>query len=138
MKKALSILLYGLLAISLVVLILVFTLSEEAGVGVALTWTYILIGIAILASLAFPIVNLVKNPKAAKRSLIGIGICVVVVGIAFAIASSEPVTLSDMTTYNNASGLKLADACLYTIYIVMFAALALTIFGEIRNSIKNK
>lgn len=136
MKKALSILLYALLAVCVVMLVLVFVLPNDQGVGIILSWTYILLGLAILSAVVFPLINLAQNPKGALRSLIGVGIVVVVVGISLALSSTEPMPLSDKTTYDDTFGLLVTDAGLYTTYIALAVAILVTILGEIRNSFK--
>lgn len=139
MKKLLNILLIVLMAISAVSLVLVGVLGEPSGylgVGLMLTWAYVLLGIAILAAVIFPLVNLAQNPKGAMRTLVGLGIVVVVVAISFALSSAEPITLGDGVLYNDVAGLRLTDAQLYTAYIALVAAIVVTILGEIRNSIK--
>lgn len=136
MKKALIFTLYGLLAISLVFAVLAFTLPDNGGVGIILTWTYILAAIAVLAVIVFPLLNIAQNPKAAMRSLMGIGIVIVVVGVAFALSSADPIMLSNKEIEDNAFDLRLTDAGLYTTYFAMIAAIVVTIYGEIRNSLK--
>ena len=136
MKKALSILLYALLAVCVVMLVMVFVLPDNEGVGLILSWTYILLGLAILSAIIFPLINLVKNPKAAVRSLIGLGVVIVVVGIALALSSTEPVTLPGNKVFDDPTGLLVTDAGLYTAYVALIAAILVTIFGGIRNSFK--
>lgn len=130
------ILLYGLLAISVILTVLVFVIPEDGGVGIILYWTYFLAAIAVLAVVVFPIMNIAQNPKAAMRSLIGVAIVIVVVGVSFALSSAEPMTLSDKTVETNAFALRVSDAGLYTTYFAIIAAVVATIYGEIRNSLK--
>ncbi len=136
MKKILSLTIYVLLAISLLLTVLVFTMPDNAGVSIILYWTYFLTALAVLSVIVFPVMNIAQNPKAAMRSLIGVGIVVVIVGITFAFSSAEPITLSDKTVFSDAFSLRVTDASLYTTYIAMVATIAITIYGEIRNSLK--
>lgn len=54
------------------------------------TWTtYIALGIALILSVFFPIVQVVTNPKNAVRALIALGILVVIGLIAFGLASGS-------------------------------------------------
>jgi hypothetical protein len=136
MKKALIFTLYGLLAISIVLTVLAFSLPDNGGVGIILSWTYILAAIAVLAVIIFPLMNIAQNPKAAMRSLIGVGVVIVVIGVSFALSSAEPIMLSNKEIADNPTDLRLTDAGLYTTYFVMVAAIIVTIYGEIRNSLK--
>lgn len=106
------------------------------GTSVMLVYTYILFGLTILASILFPIINIIKNPKGSMRSLIGILAMVVVLGISYLVSSSEPMTLSDNTIVDNATTLKLADMGLYAAYIMLIAVFAVILFGEIKNALK--
>ena len=131
------ILLYSLLAISLILTVLVFVIPDHGGVNIILYWTYFLSAAAILSVIVFPLMNIAQNPKAAMRSLVGVGIVVVVVGLAFALSSAEPLTLSDMKTVeDDPAALRITDAGLYTTYFAMIAAIIVTVYGEVRNSLK--
>lgn len=136
MKKALSLLLYGLLAISLILTVLVFVLPDNIGVGIILYWTYLLSALTILAVLVFPVINIIQNPKAAMKSLMALGAIVVVVGVTYALSSSVPVPLSGGTVYTNVFGIKVTETSLFITYLAMVGAVVVTIYGEIRNSLK--
>ena len=136
MKKALIFTLYGLLAISIVLTVLAFSLPDNRGVGTRLSRTSLLAAIAVLAVILVPLMNIAQNPKAAMRSLIGLGIVIVVIGVSFALSSAEPIMLSNKEIADNPTDLRLTDAGLYTTYFVMIAAIIVTIYGEIRNSLK--
>ncbi len=136
MEKALSILKYVLLGVGVLTLLLMLFMSEDSGVGIMLTWGYILMGIALVAALLFPLFNLAQNPKGAKRSLIGLAVVVVVVGIAVALSSTTPVVDAAGNIYDKPGQLRLTDAGLYTTYFAMIAAVLAVIIGEVRNSFK--
>ena len=137
MKKILSIFKYALFAISIIALILVFTMSEPEykGVEIILNWAYVLVGIAILSVIVFPLINLAQNPKAAMRSLIGLGVMILVIGVSYAMSSDAPIVTS-VATYDSPFELKFTDTGLYTAYFALAAALVITVVGEIRNSFK--
>lgn len=135
MKKALSLLKYALLAVCVITLILVFTMDNGSGVDAILIWAYILLGIAIAAAVLLPLINLAQNPKGAMRSLLGLGVMVVVLGISYAVSSSEPI-VTPVATFDNPTILKWTDTGLYLGYIALFGAIIVAILGEIRNSFK--
>ena len=58
-----------------------------------LNWAYVLCGIAVCASMAFPIVRLFTRPKEAVKSFIGVIAIGVVVLIAYSFADGTPLKL---------------------------------------------
>lgn len=139
MKKILAITKYALLAISVVALAYVMFSGEESvdsAVGLILNWAAILLGLAVVATVVLPLLNLAQNPKGAMRSLIGIGIVVVVLAIAYAMSSTEPVVNSAGGFFTDPTMLKITDTELYTTYIALGAAILVVVAGEIRNSFK--
>lgn len=135
MKTVLNIIKYALLLISVLVVVLLVVRGEN-GVDLALTWTFILVGIALAVTLLMPLVNIAQNPKGALRSLIGLAIVVVVLGIAYAMAGTAPVPNSEGGFFTNVTDLKISDMGLYTTYIALGGAILVAILGEIRNSFK--
>jgi len=94
-----------------------------------LNWAYILLGIAILVALVFPIARLFTRPKQAMKSLFGVlGIAIVIL-IAYALADGTPLNLIGYTgTDNVPSMLIFSDTILYTMYF-LFAGALLAILG---------
>lgn len=135
MKKILSLIKYVLLAICAVTLVIVMTRGEN-GVDLMLNWAYILLGIAIAASVLFPMFNLAQNPKGAMRTLLGLGLVVIIVGVSYAMSSVEPVANPAGGFFDKPSELKLTDTGLYTTYAALAGAIVLAVLGEIRNSFK--
>ncbi|MDL2320394.1 hypothetical protein LJC45_04605 [Alistipes sp. OttesenSCG-928-B03] len=134
-KKLSSIVQYVLFAVSLVALVFVF-LKGEAGLDFILIWTYIMLGLAIVITVLMAAVNISKNPKGARRSLMGLGVLVVVLCISYFLSSTDPVTLPDGSIYNSEFGLRLTDIGLYTTYLALVGALAVAVIGEVRKSFK--
>ena len=90
--KNLSIIQYILIAISVITVAMYFLGLGD--VDPMLIWGYILLGIAVAAVIILPLFNLVKNPKGAVRSLVGLGIVVVLAAICYALSSDAPVVNS--------------------------------------------
>ncbi len=133
--KYLSILKYALLAISALVVILFFVSGDinnenNPMLALMLDWAYILLGVAVVAAVLFPLVHIIQNPKGALQTLIGLAIVVVVVGISYAIASDAPITTA-VITFDNPATLKLSDMGLYTTYAALTVAILAIIVGEI-------
>ncbi len=128
---------YLFLGISVLTLVyFIFAPSESAGAGVMLTWAYILLGLTVLVSVIFPLINLITNPKAAIRTLVGLLIVIAVLGLSYALASDEPIINSAGGFFENPFTLKLSDMGLYSAYIALAVTIVVIIAGEIRNAIK--
>ena len=134
-SKIISIILYVLLGISTLLGILFYIkiIDEE----LFLIWMYILAGIAAVSAIVFPVIFLVKYPKNAKKSLTGIIAIVVIIGIAYFIASDEILTLPGYTGLDNVPPmLKFAGTILFTMYILAIAAVASILYVEIAKYFK--
>lgn len=135
MKKLLSLIKYILLAISVVALVFV-VVRGEAGVTMILNWAYVLFIFAVAVTILFPLFNIATNPRGAMRSLVGLLLVVVVLGIAYALSSTEPIVNSAGGYFTNPTELKISDTGLITTYIALGVAFLVVILGEIRNSFK--
>ena len=139
--KVLSIVKYLLLAVSVVLAVGVMfsaegTSSQSMFLDAVLYWSYGLVGATILGAIIFPLVNLIKNPKGAMRSLLGLALVVVVLCVGFALSSAEPVVTAANHVFDNVLELRLSDVGLYTIYIVFAASILTIVVTEIVNVIK--
>ena len=132
--KNLSIIQYILIAISVITVAMYFLGLGD--VDPMLIWGYILLGIEVAAVIILPLFNLVKNPKGAVRSLVGLGIVVVLAAICYALSSDAPVVNSAGGFFEDSAVLKISDTGLYLTYIALAVAILAAIGGEIRNAFK--
>jgi len=126
-----------LLCISVVVFI--FAMTKITGIdsgmlNIYLCWTYILIAIALIFTLGFPLVKAFKNKKSLIKLIALIVAAVVIVGGAYAIAPGSALTNS--TAVADGSTLKFTDACLYVCYLFVAAAFVALVWSGVRKSIK--
>lgn len=100
-------------------------------------WAYILAFIAAAGTLFAAVIDFVSNPKDAVKTLIPIGLLVLVCGISWSLASSE---LLHMPTYdgtgNEPGTLKWAGASLYAMYILSVIAVGAIIISEVSKIFK--
>jgi hypothetical protein len=139
MKKVLSLIKYVLLLVCVLTLVGVLTLgagSGYEGVDLMLYWAYALLAAAVLITVVLSAVNITKNPKGAKGSLLGVGLVIVVLVVTYFMSSTEPMIIGGGEVYDDAFGLRITDMQLYTTYIALAVAFLAAIFGEIRNSFK--
>lgn len=133
--KYISFVRYGLIAISLVILFLFLgTMNQTTGVypyiDLLMRWTYVMLFISVGAVILLPIFEMAKNPQGAKRTLIGVGILVLVIAISYALSDGSPVT-SPSRVYENAMEVRLSDTGLIATYIALAGAVAAIVVGEL-------
>ena len=114
-------------------------LGDEANAPVngLLTWTYIMVGIALFC---WVVIGLVMSAINEPKNLVKTGVIIlgaaVLCGIAFLLAKGNPAM--GMLEQPSEGTLKLTDTVLNLTYIVGAASIVAIIVGEIRMSIANK
>ena len=127
-----------LIIVSVVLLVLGFTAGwKESNVDTLLTWTYIMVGLAIAAVLIVGLViGAINDPKSLVKLGIGLVVVAVVCFLAYLIAPGAPAM--GMLQQPSAATLKLTDTILYLTYFVGIVAILSIVVGEIRLAITNK
>jgi MFS-type transporter involved in bile tolerance (Atg22 family) len=147
-NKIASILLYILAGVSVVFVLLFYfgpyvqgtenTPMEEPIVTESiLFWTYALAGLAAGLTIIFQIVNIIKNPANAKKTLTSILLLGVVVFLAYVLASDQVMNITGYTGEDNVPGtLKTVGAGLITLYLLIGVAVVSALFSEIARYFK--
>ena len=130
-----------LLAVSVILGIMYYAGGELAGgepvyTNHILVWGAILAGVAAIMSLVFPLAQIIAQPKRGRGTLIGIVAMVVVVLVANALASSEPLNFTTPNPDNVPPVLKRVGTGLITFYILAGIGLVSILFTEISKSFK--
>jgi len=123
-------LVYVLMGISALMGLLYYTgaISE----GVLLGWAYVLVILAAVTSILFPVINIILNPKKAITTFIGVGALGLIILISYLLGSGEELYILGYTGADNvASTLKLADMGLFSTYALFFGAFFAIVFTEI-------
>ncbi|MCW5910710.1 MAG: hypothetical protein KIT62_06530 [Cyclobacteriaceae bacterium] len=105
------------------------------GVDIGLYIAYVFFGIALIAAIALPAINVAKSPGNLFKSLIALGGLVVLFFVAYALADSE-VSLRAASLGQTGSSVKLIGAGLILFYIVLLVAIVGIIFSEINKALK--
>lgn len=113
-----------------------FLFAGEAAVGAMLTWAYIILGLAMVSAVVFPLISMFSNPKGAVRTLVGLVVAVAAIFGLYSLSSAAPMLLPNGDVFDNVATLKLTDTGLYIAYIVMAAAFAAILFGELKSVFK--
>ena len=95
---------------------------------------YILLAIAVLAALVFPIINAIKTPAALLKSLIGVGALLLLFGIAYALSSDE--VSPKNAAFVSSSGSRMISAGLILFYITLALSALAVIYSEISKALK--
>lgn len=119
--KYLQWLLYGLMGIS--ALMGLFFYSNIIGEDAILYWLYFMIILILIATVSAIVWGLTRDPKKSVKSLIFVGIAIVIAIIAYAISSNEfsPQQLEKMNATAFTS--KWVGAGLYLLYLLIIVAL---------------
>lgn len=133
-NKLFSIILIALLGLSAVLSVLFF--ANVVTEGLLLTWCYVLLAIAAVTAVVFPVITMAQNPKGAKNALIGVVGLVVVVGISYALAGSEEYFTLDGVMLADESTSKQSGAGLIAFYIMGAGAIGAVIFAEVSKMLK--
>ena len=93
---------------------------------------YILLAVATLAAVVFPIIQLAQNPKNAKGALVGIGALVVVLGISYVLAADNNPSNIEIT----ADAAKQVGTGLYAFYLLSAVAIIAVVYSEVAKFFK--
>lgn len=104
--------------------------------NIMIIWAYVLIVIGILLSLAFPLIQIVKEPKQGKTVLIGVGSLVLIFVISYFIAGGEEYVSADKELMASSTVSKLSGAGLVSFVILGAIAIGTIIYVEISKSFK--
>ena len=151
-SKITSVLLYALMAISVILLIIFYKVT--AGIpaetdfdtqieiyggilDLILSWAVVLLVLAAVAAIAFPLVRMFTQPKEAIKTLILFAVIAVVVFISYSLSDNTVLDLPGYTGDDNVPGtLKFAGTVLGTALLLFFGVLASIIYAEISKIFK--
>mgnify|MGYP003573972587 CR=1 FL=1 len=145
LSKILSIIQYALLAITLVFAGMFFFGGEIVGetyytpvyTESFLNWGKLLVIVAAGISLLFEVFNLIVHPKNAVRTLISIGLLLVVVLISYGLADTTPLSIIGYQGADNVpSMLAMAGTMLYGMYILFGVAVIAILYAELSRMFK--
>ena len=100
-----------------------------------INWAIILLGIAAVLAVIFPLIYFLFNPKNVLKVLLALGALVVVFVVAYLLADTTPIitaTSSIEPNFSNPSVLAFADTGIFATYILLGIALFLLLFTGLR------
>jgi len=96
---------------------------------------YLLLFVALVAAVVFPLFHIAQNPKALVKSGIGVAGLAVLFFISYALSGSE-VTVKYTTMGVGEAGSKLIGAGLIMFYIILIITIIGMVFSEINKALK--
>ncbi len=151
-SKITSVLLYSLMAISVILLVYFYKVTAGIPEGtdfdtqidiyggildMIMYWAYILFGIAAISALIFPIINMVSQPKEAVKTLISVAVVAVFVLIAYMLADDTVLNLPGYEGADNVPAtLKFSGMMLWTAYLLFAGVIVSIIYAEVSKMIK--
>lgn len=143
MNKILRISLIVLLAISAFICILFYAGGESAPgqprfTELYIVWAYVLTGLAVGLTVLFPIIQMISNPKNAKKGLLGVAALAVIIVVSYAMSSGELLGIIDpeLIHYDEPSTLKFAGMILNSSYLLAGIAMLTMIYSEVSKAFK--
>ena len=142
MKKFPKIIELSIFVISIIIMVVFYlnmptlaTMNQSPIMDISLFWSYLLVAVAILLALVFPLMDAFKSPKALRNLLLGIIAVVVIVGACYLLAPGGEVKTTAVYTPKTS---KLVDAGLYLTYFMLLVTIGSLIFGIVRSAQNNK
>ena len=90
-----------------------------------------------MAAFILPMIKLFSNPKGLKKMLLFLLIAVVLIGVSYALASSEPLVVK-INIEASENALKLTDAGLILTYILSAFAFLAILLGGVVKMVRNR
>jgi len=105
---------------------------------IALIWAYILVILTLLASLVFPLIAVITNPKALVRLLLVLAGAAVLVVISWLASSDAPIDIIGYTGTDNSdpATLRMIDTVLYVTYMLFGLAIASILYAIVSRAFK--
>jgi len=125
-------------ALTLFVLVYIFGIENikeielaknSVGVSIGMVLTYILLGLGLIGVLANSIKGMVNNPQSGVRSLIGVGIIAVLFLIGYLIDGGGMKAGWEKFGIDSNGVSKAVGGALIMMYIILFGAVLIAVFG---------
>ncbi len=96
---------------------------------------YLFLGIAVVTSIALPLINAIKSPAGLLKSLFSVAGLIIIFILAYALSGSELSTKA-VALGVDASGSKMIGAGLIMFYIVFIVSAVGVVYSEINKALK--
>lgn len=119
-----------------IVLLATILTGNQGTISLYMNVAYVVLAIAILFTLLFSFAQLFTNKDTLKKTLISLGLFVVVIVISYVLSEGEAVYKAGQLVVSE-SGSKWVGTGLRTFYILTFIAIGLMVFSGVKKLVKN-
>jgi hypothetical protein len=102
---------------------------EQIIVTYGIPLAYIFLGVALLGTIVFPIIQMIKEPKKSLVTFAAIAGMVVIFFICYALSAYEPLTVGNSTA--TAGQMKIVEAGVFMAYILFAVALLAILYSSV-------
>ena len=140
MKKVLNILLGVLMAITVALLIYAVVSPHpgnpaefDASISLNLMWGYGLFVFAIFAAIFCALFGMIKNPAGIKGTIISLALVIIVIGVAYGVASGHDIQIPDVQNNSvfGAGETLITETSILVTYVAGAAAFVVAVLTEI-------
>jgi len=105
---------------------------------IALVWAYILVLLTLIASIIFPLISVISNPKGLIRLGLVLAGAAVLIVVSYLLSKGTPIDIIGYTGTDNSdpAKLKMIDTVLFVTYILFGMALASILYAIISRAFK--
>ena len=139
MKKILNIILGILLAVMAVLgIYAIATGGSEAAISLNLIWCYFLLALAVFTAIFCAVFGMIQNPAGIKGTIISLALIIVIVGVAYFVASGHDIQIPDLANggFFSQGETVLTDTSILVTYVALVAAFVTAIATEIYGAFK--
>jgi len=109
------------------------SMSEPVVTSLSLKYAFVVLVLAMLLAILFPVINSIRDPKNVGRSLLTALGVIIVLGVCYYFASGEKLNLPNYSGTDNEPGvLKIVDTGLFAMYLSFLGALVAIVYSEVR------
>ena len=139
MKKILNIILGILLAVMAVLgIYAIATGGSEAAISLNLIWCYFMLSLAVFPAIFCAVFGMIQNPAGIKGTIISLALIIVIVGVAYFVASGHDIQIPDLANggFFSQGETVLTDTSILVTYVALVAAFVTAIATEIYGAFK--
>ena len=139
MKKILNIILGVLLAVMAVLgIYAIATGGSEAAISLNLIWCYFLLALAVFTAIFCAVFGMIQNPAGIKGTIISLALIIVIVGVAYFVASGHDTVIPDFASGGvfPRTPTVIADCGIIVTYVAMIAAVVVALYSEVAKLFK--
>jgi len=138
----------GLIVISVVAFVLLFFMPDKdmpiadamqsGGMNAMFILAYLLLGVAVVATVVFGLKNMISTPGGLKKSLFGIVGLLIILGIAYGLSSGTDVSIEGMLNNNNIvtdeGEIKQVGAGINMFFIMLLVTVGVIAWGALKKA----